>query len=153
MLDRLGPKRIVIVSSAPQIRYPDCYGIDMSKLNEFVAFRAVLSLIKENEMESLLQSVYEKCLGAELGDPNHVKELYEPFDYEEVSEMVSKIVRPEDMKADLEVIYQTVANLHKACPNHSGDWYFTGEFPTIGGMKVVNKAFTNYMEGKRVRAY
>jgi len=153
MLDRLGPKKIIIVSSAPQIRYPDCYGIDMSKLNEFVAFRAVLGLIKENGMDSLLDSVYEKCLQAVPDDPNHVKELYDPFNYEEVSEMVAKIVRPEDMKADLEVLYQTVANLHKACPNHSGDWYFTGNFPTPGGKRVVNKAFTNYMEGKRVRAY
>ena len=153
MLDRLNPKKIVIVSSAPQIRYPDCYGIDMSKMNEFVAFRALLKLIKDSGMEELVNKVYDKCMKSVPGDPNFVKELYDKFGYEELSEKITEIVKPEGMKADLEVIYQTVENLHKACPNHLGDWYFTGNFPTPGGNKVVNKAFKNYREGKLVRAY
>jgi len=155
MLDRLEPKKIVIVSSAPQIRFPDCYGIDMSKMNDFVAFRAVLALLKEAHMENLIDDVYEKCVaeGTVKGAPNFVKELYEPFTYEQVSEMIGKIVRPADLKADLEIVYQTVDNLHKSCPEHKGDWYFTGNYPTPGGNKVVNKAFINFMEGKTVRAY
>ncbi|MFP4089075.1 MAG: amidophosphoribosyltransferase [Cyclobacteriaceae bacterium] len=155
MLDRLEPKKIVIASSAPQIRFPDCYGIDMSKMYDFVAFRAVLALLKEAKMENLIDDVYEKCLteGQIVGAPNFVQELYEPFSYEQVSEMIGKIVRPKDLKADLEIVYQTVDNLHKACPDHRGDWYFTGNFPTPGGNKVVNKAFVNFMEGKVVRAY
>jgi len=155
MLDRLEPKKIVIASSAPQIRFPDCYGIDMSKMYDFVAFRAVLELLKEAKMENLIDDVYEKCVkeGQVVGAPNFVQELYEPFSYEQVSEMIGKIVRPSDLKADMEIVYQTVDNLHKACPDHKGDWYFTGNFPTPGGNKVVNKAFVNFMEGKVVRAY
>ncbi|NNF20909.1 MAG: amidophosphoribosyltransferase, partial [Saprospiraceae bacterium] len=153
MLDRLNPKKIVIVSSAPQIRYPDCYGIDMSKMNEFVAFRALLKLIKDTGMDELMDKVYDKCMHSVPGDPNFVKELYDKFGYEELSEKITEIVRPKEMKAELEVIYQTVENLHKACPNHLGDWYFTGNFPTPGGNKVVNKAFTNFREGKLIRAY
>lgn len=157
ILDKLNPKKIVIVSSAPQIRYPDCYGIDMSKMNEFVAFRAVMELIKEKNKEYLLDEIYEKCkLSVEQGDEhpeNFVKKIYDEFDYEEVSNKIGDIVRPKGMKSDLKIIYQNVPNLHKACPNHLGDWYFTGNFPTPGGAKVVNKAFINFMEGKLVRAY
>ncbi|NMM48973.1 amidophosphoribosyltransferase [Marinigracilibium pacificum] len=154
-LDRLEPKKIIIVSSAPQIRYPDCYGIDMSRLKEFVAFRAALELLKERGMENLIDEVYEKCKSAveERTNINYVKELYAPFTDEEISDRIAKIVTPENMKAEVSVIYQTVDNLHKACPNHLGDWYFTGDFPTPGGMYVVNKAFTFFMEGKTVRAY
>ncbi|CAN5232477.1 amidophosphoribosyltransferase [soil metagenome] len=155
MLDRIGPKRIVIVSSAPQIRFPDCYGIDMSKMKEFIAFRAVLALLKETHQDNLLDSVYEKCLASttEKHAPNYVKELYDPFTYEQVSDKIAEIVTPGDLKAEVKIVYQTVDNLHKACPNHIGDWYFTGDYPTMGGNKVVNKAFINFMEGKMVRAY
>ncbi|MCX2743518.1 amidophosphoribosyltransferase [Mangrovivirga sp. M17] len=154
-LDRLEPKRIIIVSSAPQIRFPDCYGIDMSRMKEFIAFRAALELLKERGMDNLIDEVYEKCKVAveERSNVNYVKELYEPFTDDEISERIAKIVTPENMKAEVSVIYQTVDNLHKACPNHSGDWYFTGDFPTPGGMYVVNKAFLYFMEGKTVRAY
>lgn len=155
MLNRLEPKKIVIVSSAPQIRYPDCYGIDMSKINEFVAFRAALELIKDYNKEYLLDEVYEKCKQAESNNDqeNYVQEIFAPFAYEEVSNKIAEIVKPPSMTADLEVIYQTVENLHKATPNHLGDWYFTGDFPTTGGNRVVNRAFINFMEGKLVRAY
>ncbi|OIN58834.1 amidophosphoribosyltransferase [Arsenicibacter rosenii] len=157
MLDRLGPKKIIIVSSAPQIRFPDCYGIDMSKVKEFVAFRAVLALLKERSMEHLMDEVYAECVAAiESGNAeanNYVNALFEPFTDEEISEKIADIVRPKDLKAELAVVYQTVDNLHKACPNHSGDWYFTGNYPTPGGNRVVNKAFVNFMEGKLVRAY
>lgn len=155
MLDRLQPKKIVVISSAPQIRFPDCYGIDMSKMGEFVAFRAVIQLLKEQGKDYLLGEVYEQCQQAwQNGEPiNHVKKLYEQFTYEEISEKITDIVRPADMKAELQVIFQTVENLHKAIPGHSGDWYFTGNYPTPGGMKVANRAFVNYMEGKLIRAY
>ena len=157
MLDKLGPKKIVIVSSAPQIRYPDCYGIDMSKVKEFVAFRAMLELLKETKQENLLDSVLEKCK-ASINDLsgnmiNHVKELYAPFTYEQVSNKIAEIVTPKDCKAEIQVVYQTVENLHKSCPKHLGDWYFTGDYPTPGGNRVVNKAFMFFMEGKEVRAY
>ncbi|MEP4533240.1 MAG: amidophosphoribosyltransferase [Cyclobacteriaceae bacterium] len=155
LLDKLGPKKIVIVSSAPQIRFPDCYGIDMSKMKEFVAFRAVLALLEENGKSHLLDQVYDKCIASEddATPPNYVKELYAPFTYDEVSDKIKDIIRPKGMKAELEVVYQTVENLHKACPNHLGDWYFTGDYPTAGGNKVVNKAFVNFMKGIEVRAY
>ncbi len=155
MLDRLEPKKIVIVSSAPQIRYPDCYGIDMSKIKEFVAFRAMLALIKENFKENLLEEAYHKALANinNLDQVNCVKELYDQFTYEEVSHKITEIVKPEGLKAELEVVYQTVENLHDACPKNLGDWYFTGNYPTLGGNRVVNKAFINFMEGKEVRAY
>ena len=155
LLDKLEPKKVVIVSSAPQIRFPDCYGIDMSKMKEFVAFRAVLALLEESGMEYLLDEVYEKCVSSakDAFPINYVKELYAPFTYEQVSAKITDIVRPKDMKAELEVVYQTVENLHKACPGHSGDWYFTGDYPTPGGNRVVNKAFVNYMKGVEVRAY
>ncbi len=155
MLDRLEPKKIVIVSSAPQIRYPDCYGIDMSKVKEFVAFRAMLALLKENFKENLLEEAYHKALANinNKDQDNYVKELYDQFTYEEVSSKITEIVRPKDLKAELEVVYQTVENLHEACPKNLGDWYFTGNYPTPGGNRVVNKAFINFMEGKEVRAY
>ncbi|NVJ45471.1 MAG: amidophosphoribosyltransferase [Cytophagia bacterium] len=155
MLDRLEPKKIVVVSSAPQIRYPDCYGIDMSKIKEFVAFRAMLQLLKDKYKENLLEDVYHEILAnlESKSQPNYVQKLYNEFTDEELSSKITEIVRPEDLKAELEVVYQTVENLHKACPNNLGDWYFTGNYPTNGGMRVVNKAFVNFMEGKEVRAY
>jgi amidophosphoribosyltransferase len=155
MLDRIGPKKIVVVSSAPQIRFPDCYGIDMSRMGDFVAFRAVIALIKERGMEYLLGEVLEQCLQSidEPNPQNYVKRLYDQFSEEEVSEKIADIVRPEGMKAGLQVVFQTVDNLHKACPGHLGDWYFTGDYPTPGGIRVVNRAYINYMQGKLVRAY
>jgi len=155
MLDRLQPKKIVVISSAPQIRFPDCYGIDMSKMGDFVAFRAVIQLIKEQGKDYLLGEVYELCRQSEQDEvpTNHVKKLYDQFTYDEISEKITDIVRPADMKAELQVLFQTVENLHKAIPGHSGDWYFTGNFPTPGGMRVVNRSYLNYMDGKLVRAY
>lgn len=155
MLDRLEPKKIVVVSSAPQIRFPDCYGIDMSKMGDFVAFRAMIQLIKEQGKDYLLGEVYEKCQRSfsEEEAINYVKELYQQFTYEEVSEKIADIVRPAEMKAELQVVFQTVENLHKAIPGHSGDWYFTGDYPTPGGQRVANKSYINYMDGKLVRAY
>lgn len=156
MLDKLGPKKIIIVSSAPAIRYPDCYGIDMSKMKEFVAFRALLKLLKDTKQEFKLEDVYDKCNRSKIsieGSPNYVKELYDLFTDKQIEEKIADIVRPKGMKAELEVIYQTVDNLHKACPNHIGDWYFTGDYPTLGGNKVVNKAYVNFREGKEIRAY
>ena len=157
LLDKLSPKKIVIVSSAPQIRYPDCYGIDMSKMKEFVAFRAALALLKERDMEHILEEVHLKCLLAlENGtahSENFVKAVYAPFTDEEISAKIAEIVKPKHLKAEVSVVYQTVANLNTACPNHLGDWYFTGNFPTKGGNQVVNKAFVNFMKGIEVRAY
>ncbi len=155
MLDRLKPKKIVIVSSAPQIRYPDCYGIDMSKFSEFVAFRAVMHLVKESGMEQLLDEVYELCKTAsgQKGNENHVKKIYDSFTYDEVSAKIGEILKPKEMKAELDIIYQSVDKLRIAIPKHLGDWYFTGNYPTPGGNRVVNNAFVNYMEGKLVRAY
>lgn len=155
LLDRLEPKKIVIVSSAPQIRFPDCYGIDMSKMREFLAFRAVLELLKDQNKEELLDIVFDKCLASqsEANPVNHVNELYQQFTSEEISKKITEIVKPEGIRAEVEVVYQTVENLHKACPNHLGDWYFTGDYPTPGGNRVVNKAFINFMKGVEVRAY
>ncbi|MBP9926500.1 MAG: amidophosphoribosyltransferase [Cyclobacteriaceae bacterium] len=155
MLDRLEPKKVVVVSSAPQIRFPDCYGIDMSKMGEFVAFRAVIQLIKEQGKDYLLGEVYELCRQAEQDSipTNYVKRLYDQFTYEEISEKITDIVRPVGMKANLQVLFQTIDNLHKAIPGHAGDWYFTGNYPTPGGMRVVNRSYINYMDGKLVRAY
>ena len=155
LLDKIHPKKIVIVSSAPQIRFPDCYGIDMSKMKDFIAFRAAIALIKERGMENLLDEIYDKCI-ASIGQknaPNYVKGVYEPFTDEEISGMIARIVTPDHLKAEVQIVYQTVDNLHKACPKHLGDWYFTGNYPTPGGNRVVNQAFINYMEGKLVRAY
>jgi len=152
-LDKLNPKRIVIVSSAPQIRFPDCYGIDMSRMKDFIAFRATVELLKERGMSYLLDDVYEKCTTKQILTQNYVKELYEPFRDQEISDKIAEIITTEEINAEVKVIYQTVDNLHKCIPDHSGDWYFTGNFPTSGGMRVVNRAFANYMEGKIVRAY
>lgn len=155
LLDKIEPKKIVIVSSAPQIRYPDCYGIDMSRMDEFVAFRALMELIKENDMEFKLDEVYEKAKSVKKDDnqPNYVKELYDLFKNEEITRKISEIVTPENMVSEVEIVYQTIENLHHACRDHLGDWYFTGNYPTPGGNRVVNKSFMNYMEGHRVRAY
>jgi amidophosphoribosyltransferase len=157
ILDRLGPKRIVVVSSAPQIRYPDCYGIDMSRMGEFVAFEAAVSLLKENGMEAVLTDVYKKCKDS-LALPkeqvqNYVKAVYEPFTDQEISDRIAKIITPKETKAEVKVIYQTLENLHIACPDHLGDWYFSGDYPTPGGNKIVNRAYVNWMEGKNQRAY
>ncbi len=152
-LDRLNPKRIIIVSSAPQIRFPDCYGIDMSRMKDFIAFRAVAELLRERNMENLMEEVYEKCLHQPDANTNFVKEIYAPFSDQEISDKIAGIITSEDIQARVHVIYQTVTNLHLSCPAHSGDWYFTGDFPTEGGMRVVNRAFVNYMEGRVVRAY
>jgi len=157
MLDKLGPKKIIIVSSAPQIRYPDCYGIDMSRVKDFVAFRAMLALLKETKQENVLDDVYEKCKASiqELSGNtvNHVKTLYDMFTYEQLSNKIAEIVTPEGCQSEIKVIYQTVDNLHKASPLHLGDWYFSGNYPTPGGNRVSNKAFMYFMEGKTVRAY
>ena len=157
ILSTLRPKKIVIVSSAPQIRYPDCYGIDMSKMKNFVAFRALVALLKEAGKENLLESTYHKCK-EELQKPddqigNPVKELYAQFSYEAVSAKICEIITPPGIEPEVKVIYQTVEGLNKACPDHLGDWYFSGDYPTPGGMKVVNKAFINYMENIDARAY
>lgn len=157
IIDRLHPVKIIIVSSAPQIRYPDCYGIDMSKMGEFVAFEAAIQLLRERGMEHIIDEVYQKCK-ASLKLPkeeivNHVKEIYEPFTQEEISAQITKIITPAGIKAEVEVIYQTLENLHVACPGHTGDWYFSGNYPTPGGNKVVNKAFVNWKEGSNKRAY
>jgi len=157
IMDRLGPKKIVIVSSAPQIRYPDCYGIDMAKLGDFMVFRAAVALIKERFMDNLLDEVLEKAK-AQMELPmeqniNVVKEIYAPFTTEELSAKSAELVSPEGIHAEVDIIFQSVENLHAACPNHLGDWYFTGDYPTPGGNRVVNRAYINYMEGKNVRAY
>ena len=157
ILDRLEPKKIVVVSSAPQIRYPDCYGIDMAKLGDFIAFQAAVALLKDHGKEVILQEVYQKCK-AQLDLPkedvkNYVKEIYAPFSAEEISAKISELLRPEDVKAEVEIIYQTIEDLHSSCPNNLGDWYFTGNYPTPGGNKVVNRAFVYYMEGRNERAY
>ncbi len=154
---RLRPKKIIVVSSAPQIRYPDCYGIDMSVIGNFVAFKALIALIKENGKEDILQEVYKKCKKQEHAPKkkikNYVKELYALFSYEEVSDKIAEIVTPKEIKPKVKVIYQTIEGLHKACPRNKGDWYFSGDYPTPGGNRVVNMAFINYMENKNVRAY
>lgn len=157
IIDRLHPKKIVIVSSAPQIRYPDCYGIDMSKMGQFVAFDAAIQLLKERGMEHIIEEVYQKCKASLLLPKeeiiNHVKEIYRPFKQQEISNKIAEIITPKGTVAEVEVIYQTLDNLHVACPNHSGDWYFSGNYPTAGGNKVVNKAFVNWKEGNNQRAY
>jgi amidophosphoribosyltransferase len=157
ILDRLSPKKIIIVSSAPQIRYPDCYGIDMSRMNDFIAFRALIELIKDNKLEHKIDEVYQLCNEddkLQTAEPeNHVKKLYALFTVEQISAKISEIVRPKQIFADVQVIFQTVENLHIACPKNTGDWYFTGDYPTPGGMRVANKAFMNYVEGHNERAY
>jgi amidophosphoribosyltransferase len=157
ILDRLGPKKIIVVSSAPQIRYPDCYGIDMSRMGEFVAFEATISLLRETGRENVIERVYSNCIASEkLGNKqvkNYVQEIYSQFTDQEISDRIAQIITPKDIKAEVKVIYQTLDNLHKAIPSHLGDWYFSGNYPTLGGNKVVNKAFMNWVEGKNQRAY
>jgi amidophosphoribosyltransferase len=157
ILDSLGPKKIVVVSSAPQIRYPDCYGIDMAVLGKFIAFEAVVALLKDSGKENFLEEMYEKTL-VEYEKPkeeqrNMVQEIYSHFTAEQISKKIAELLKPADLKADLEIIYQSLEGLHNSCPNHRGDWYFSGNYPTPGGTRVSNKAFINYMEGKNVRAY
>jgi amidophosphoribosyltransferase len=157
ILDRLGPKKIVVVSSAPQIRYPDCYGIDMSRMGEFVAFEAAVSLLKETGQEDILLEAYQKAKDS-MSLPkeeveNYVKAIYAPFTDQQISDRIAQIITPKGTKAEVQVIYQTLDNLHIACPDHLGDWYFSGDYPTPGGNRVVNKAFANWMEGKNIRAY
>lgn len=154
---KLHPKKIIVVSSAPQIRFPDCYGIDMSKISDFVAFRALVELIKETKQEHILNDAYEKCkLQAHLPKEdvvNEVAKIYDAFTYEEVSNKIAEIITPDDINIPVEVIYQTIEDLQVACPDNNGDWYFSGNYPTPGGNKVVNRAFMNYMENKNERAY
>lgn len=157
ILDRLGPKKIVFVSSSPQIRYPDCYGIDMAKLSEFVAFQAAIELLKETGRTSVVNEVYNKCKAQEHGPAakmkNHVKDIYRPFSCMEISGKIAQMLKTPAIKAEIEIIYQSIENLHQACPNDTGDWYFTGDYPTPGGNRVVTNAFINYIEGKNRRAY
>ncbi len=157
ILDRLGPKRIVVVSSSPQIRYPDCYGIDMAKLGDFIAFQAAIALLKDNGMEHVINEVYKKSV-AQKHEPkeeivNYVKDIYKPFSTEQVSQKIAELLTDPDINAEIKIVYQSIENLHKACPNDLGDWYFTGNYPTPGGNKVVNTSFINYIEGVNKRAY
>jgi amidophosphoribosyltransferase len=157
MLARLQPKKIIVVSSAPQIRYPDCYGIDMSKLGDFIAFRAAVELMKERGKENCMQELYEKCKElqrtGQLHTENVVKDVYKSFTTQELSDKIAQLITPPEIQTPVQVIYQTIESLHKACPTNTGDWYFTGNYPTPGGNRVVNKAFINYMEGKNLRGY
>ena len=157
MLSRLHPKKIIVVSSAPQIRYPDCYGIDMSKMGDFIAFRAAIALLKEKGMEHVTQDVLNKIKELhrtnQLHTENVVRQIYKPFSTEEISAKIAQLITPKGINIPVEVIYQTIEDLHDSCPTNTGDWYFTGNYPTPGGNKVVNKAFLNYMEGKNVRGY
>ncbi|MBT6007030.1 MAG: amidophosphoribosyltransferase, partial [Prolixibacteraceae bacterium] len=157
ILDRLQPKKIIVVSSAPQIRYPDCYGIDMARLDKFIAFNAAIELLKETGQESVIQDVYEKCKEQEHLDKeemvNYVRDIYRPFTAEQVSAKIAEILKPDDCNAEVEIVYQSIENLHQACPKDLGDWYFTGNYPTPGGNRVVNGSFINFVEGKDKRAY
>jgi len=157
ILDRLGPKKIIVASSAPQIRYPDCYGIDMAKISDFIAFNAAIELLKENQMTSIINTVYKKSKAQEKWPKekiiNYVKEIYQPFTNEQIAGKISQMLTTPGLNAAIQIIYQTIEDLHESCPNHLGDWYFTGDYPTPGGNKVVNTAFINYIEGRNVRAY
>lgn len=157
IIARLKPKKIIIVSSAPQIRYPDCYGIDMSKIGEFVAFKAAIALLKKSGQEHIIHEVYEACKAQEFLPieqmTNQVKRIYEPFTDEEISNKIAKIVTPKSIDIPINIIFQTIEGLHAACPKHKGDWYFSGNYPTPGGNRVVNRAFINYIENKNERAY
>lgn len=147
ILDKLGPKKIVVASSAPQIRYPDCYGIDMSRLGKFVAFNAAIALLKERNMQDVIENTYKICKQQESLPKemvvNHVKEIYAPFSDQEISDKIAELITPKNCRAEIKVVFNTVETLHEACPNHTGDWYFTGNYPTVGGNKVVNTAFIN----------
>ena len=157
MIDRLKPKRIVIVSSAPQIRYPDCYGIDMAKLEGLIAFKAALELLKERDLYHIVEDVYKNCKAQEhLKDTeisNVVTEIYKPFEPQEISDKIASMLCSSEIKAEVKIIFQAIEDLHIACPKNLGDWYFTGDYPTPGGNRVVNKAFMNFYEGKDARAY
>ncbi|HMC96176.1 MAG TPA: hypothetical protein VKG92_00840 [Flavobacteriales bacterium] len=157
MLDRLEPKRIVVVSSAPQIRYPDCYGIDMAKMGDLAAFRAAIALLRETKQENIIDDVYDRCrtmVGRPLVEQeNVVKDIYRPFTAQRISDKIAELLTPADIRAEVRLVFQSIEGLHAACPDHTGDWYFTGDYPTPGGNRVVNRAFINYMEGKNVRAY
>ena len=157
MLDRLSPKKIIIVSSAPQIRYPDCYGIDMARMGDLIAFRAAIQLIKDSKNDDIIEKVYKKCIDENKKDVNEIKnvvtEIYSPFSDDQISSKISQMLKEKDIKADVEVVYQSIDNLHKACPDDLGDWYFSGDYPTPGGNKVVNQAYINYYEGSNSRAY
>ena len=157
ILDRLKPNKIVVVSSAPQIRYPDCYGIDMAKMGDFIAFQATVCLLKETNQEHVLLDTYRKCKDQEgvLKEDmvNYVQDIYSLFTADEISAKISQLLTPKGTSAKVKIIYQSISDLHASCPNHLGDWYFTGDYPTPGGVKVVNKAFINYVEGKNKRAY
>ncbi len=157
ILDRLEPRRIVVVSSAPQIRYPDCYGIDMAKLGDLVAFQAAIALLKETKQENIIDDVYDRCqeqLKRPLGAvQNVVKDIYRPFTSQQISDKVAELLTPPDINAEVRIIFQSIEGLHAACPAHKGDWYFTGDYPTPGGNRVVDRAFVNFMEGRNVRAY
>lgn len=157
ILDRLHPKRIIIASSAPQIRYPDCYGIDMAKLSDFIAFRAAIDLLNETKQTQIINNVYRKCKEQENKPKeqitNYIKAIYKPFTPEQIAEKIAKLVTGKDINAEVKVVFQSIENLHAACPNNKGDWYFTGDYPTAGGYKVVNKSFINFIEGKNERAY
>jgi len=157
MLSRLSPKKIIVVSSTPQIRYPDCYGIDMSKMGDFIAFRAVIALLKDKGMENVIEETYQRIkqldTAGELHTENEVRQLYKPFTPEEISDKIAELITPENSNIPVEVIYQTIEDLHECCPTNTGDWYFTGNYPTPGGNKVCNKAFVNFIEGKNVRGY
>ena len=157
ILDRLGPKKIIIVSSAPQIRYPDCYGIDMAKIGDFAAFRAAIELLHDNNQEELIDKVYSRCKEQEKLPKekvvNTVKEIYRLFTPEKIAKKIGDMLKPEDIRTEVEIIFQSLEGLHKACPDHKGDWYFSGDYPTPGGNRVVNRAFINYVEGRNERAY
>jgi amidophosphoribosyltransferase len=157
ILDRLSPKKIIVVSSAPQIRYPDCYGIDMAKLEDFIAFKAALALHNEKGSYSIVEDIYKKCVDQlqtrDKDVVNYVKEFYAPFTAIEISKKIGELLSPKDIKSEVQIIYQTIESLHEACPKNLGDWYFTGNYPTPGGNRVVNKAFINFFEGKNQRAY
>jgi amidophosphoribosyltransferase len=157
MLSRLSPKKIIVVSSAPQIRYPDCYGIDMSKMGDFIAFKAAIALLEERGMNNVVDETYQKIKALEangaLHTENVVRQLYKPFTPEEISDKIAQLITPSNVTIPVEVIYQTIEDLHECCPTNTGDWYFTGNYPTPGGNKVCNKAFVNYVEGNNVRGY
>jgi len=157
MLARLSPQKIIVISSAPQIRYPDCYGIDMSKLGDFIAFRAAIELTRETGKENCLQELYDRCKElqrtGQLHTENIVKHVYKPFSTQQISDKIAQLITPPETNIPVQVIYQTIESLHEACPTNTGDWYFTGNYPTPGGNRVVNKAFINFMEGKNIRGY
>jgi amidophosphoribosyltransferase len=157
MLARLQPRKIIVVSSSPQIRYPDCYGIDMSKMGEFIAFNAAVELAREKGKLDCMKELHEKCRelhrNNQLHTVNVVKEFYKLFSTEEITRKIAELITPNDLGIPVEVIFQNIEGLHKACPGNLGDWYFTGDYPTPGGNKVVNRAFMNYIEGKKVRGY